>query len=147
MTATLKEMTLEEQVAALQAQINFLMGMQGRAISPARRLQNIRNECRSRYFGTWKEMRDGETEYGPSGKKYSDYDAIMEIVNKTAGLLFKYSRGKANDSVIISGLVQSEDDVKEYEAVCDAVCLNLRKQIDEYSRTIQEEAIWQRSVL
>lgn len=129
-----ESMTLEEQVAALQSQLNFLMSNSGKATSPARRLQGIRNECRSKYFGTWKEMKDGEIQFGPAGKMYSDYDAIMQIVNKATGLLFKYSRGKANGAVLISGLVKSEGDAKDYEAICHMVCQSLRKQIDDQTK-------------
>lgn len=134
MVTTTESVTLEEQVAALQAQLNFLMSNSGRTTSPARRLQNIRNECRSKYFGTWKEMWNGEPQFGPTGKKYSDYDAIMQIVNKATGLLFKYSRGKANGSVLISNLVKSEEDAGDYEAICNMVCQSLRKQIDDQTK-------------
>lgn len=95
-----REQTLEAQVAALQAQVTMLM--QGRTVSPATRLRNIRHECREKYFGSFREMRDGETQYGPNGKTYSDYDAIMTIVQKMSDLLFKYSYGMAARSTIIT---------------------------------------------
>ena len=88
-----KNITLEEQVAALQAQINLLMT--GRTIAPSRRLESIRQKCRAKYFGTRNEFREGKGQFGPNGKGYSDYSAITEIINKTTVILFKYSTGKA----------------------------------------------------
>ena len=56
-------MTLEEQIAVLQAQIAFLMG--NRTKTPAKRLEEIRRECRTKYFGTWEDVDKGNTDYGP----------------------------------------------------------------------------------
>ena len=120
--------SLEEQVAELQAQVNLLM--RGRTISPSRRLESIRQKCRTKYFGTWAEIRDGKVQFGPKGKGYNDYAAIIEIVNKATGLIFKYSKGKSGANCIITELVKSEEDAQEYEAICEKVCKVLLEMIE-----------------
>lgn len=121
-------MTLEEQVAVLQEQITFLMD--NRATSPAKRLQNIRSECRTKYFGTWEEIKEGQVDYGPEKKGYSDYSAIMDIVRKTTDMLFRYSIGKSNSGSPVASLITSEEGMKEYRSVCENVCKELRDMID-----------------
>lgn len=127
-----KTMTLEEQVATLQAQIELLK--QGRTASMASRLEKIRRNCRERYFGTREEIIKGQVKFGPKGKSYSDYEALMEIVSKASGLLYKYSRGKGNKSAAITNLVETEQDVMDYEAICNEVCKGLLKWIDEWTK-------------
>ena len=125
----MKNVTLEEQVAALQAQINLLM--KGRTIAPSRRLESIRQKCRAKYFGTRNEFREGKVQFGPNGKGYSDYSAITEIINKTTGILFKYSKGKSAESCAIVTLMESEEDARAYEAICEKVCKSLLSLMDE----------------
>ena len=78
-------------------------------------------------------MRDGKTQYGPSGKSYSDYDTIMQIISKTSGLLFKYSRGQASRSASLSELVKTDEDIKDYEVICEAACKSLMDGIKHFS--------------
>lgn len=127
-------MTLEEQIAALQAQINFMYNNQTRGVSPARRLQEVRRVCREKYFGSWDDMRDERVQYGPNGKTFQDYDAIMDIIRKEAGLLYKYSRGKAMSGTTITTLVQNEEDLKEYEEICEMICQELKAKIVQKSQ-------------
>lgn len=127
-----KTMTLEEQVAALQEQINFLM--ESRTKSPAKRLENIRRECRTRYFGTFEDMKNGNADYGAEGKNYSDYSAIMDIVRKSTDMLYRYSIGRPNHGTAVSLLITSEDGMKAYEAICEDVCRSLRSQIDQITK-------------
>lgn len=124
-----KTMTLEEQIASLQAQIDFMRNNQTRGVSPARRLQEVRRSCREKYFGTWAQMRDGEADYGPDGKKYSDYNMITDILAKESTILYKYSRGKACAGATITSLIRGEEDLKEYENICDRICRNLKEEI------------------
>lgn len=126
---TTKTMTLEEQIASLQAQIDFMRNNQTRGVSPARRLQEVRKACREKYFGTWAQMRNGEVDYGPDGKKYSDYDKIIDILAKESTMLYKYSRGKACAGASITSLIRGEEDLKEYENICDRICRNLKDEI------------------
>ena len=112
MTQT-NETTLEAQIATLQAQIQLLMNGQIKTKSPARRLQDVRRICREKHFGSWKDMQDGKIQYGPESKRYSDYDAIMDIVTRETGLLFKYSRGKSNGDVAITSIIMDENDLKD----------------------------------
>lgn len=126
-------MTLEEKIAALQAQINFMYNNQTRGVSPARRLQEVRRVCRERHFGSWDDMKGGKVQYGPSGKTFQDYDAIMDIIRKEAGLLYKYSRGKAMSGTTITTLVQNEEDLKEYEEICEMICRELKAKIVQKS--------------
>ncbi len=128
-------MTLEKQVAELQAQIELLK--QGRTVSTASRLEKIRRDCRDRYFGTREEIIKGQVKFGPKSKSYSDYAALMEIVNKTSGLLYKYSRGKGSKSAAVTNLVETEQDIREYEVICDEVCRGLLKWIDEWTKPEQ----------
>lgn len=128
MTQT-NETTLEAQVAALQAQIQLLMNGQIKATSPMRRLQDVRRICREKHFGSWNDMREGKMQYGPESKNYSDYSTIMDIITRETGLLFKYSRGKSNGSTVITSLIRSEDDIKEYESICESVCMDLKEKI------------------
>lgn len=121
---------LEQEIADLKA---LIFTLKPSTVSPARRLQQIRQECRDKYFGTWNEIRYGEVTYGPNGKTYSDYSAIMEIINKSTGLIFKYSRGKAGN-VLITNLINSENDVKAYEQICDTVCRDLLEKFNEYTK-------------
>lgn len=130
--AEITTMTLEEQIAALQSQINFLMG--NRTQTPAKRLENIRKECRTKYFGTFDDIKEGKTDYGPDGKWYSDYSAIMDIVRKSTDMLYRYSIGRPNSGAAVSSLVTSEDGMKAYEAICEAVCRSLRSQIDQITK-------------
>lgn len=123
--------TLEAQIEELQAQINYLKNG-GITVSPSQRLQRIRKECRERYFGTWDEMRNGEIQYGPSGKTWSDYGAIEEIITKTTGLLFKYSYGKPSSAAQITALLKTEEDEQRYKGICEEICQNLREQVDQY---------------
>ena len=120
MTTTI-ETTLAAQIAALQAQMDLLMQA------------NKRPHYREQYFGSWEEMRKGETQYGPSGKSYSDYDTIMQIISKTSGLLFKYSRGQASRSASLSELVKTDEDMKDYEVICEAACKSLMNGIKHFS--------------
>ena len=120
---------LEQEIADLKA---LIFTLKPSTVSPARRLQQVRQECRDKYFGTWTELRDGEVTYGPNGKTYSDYSAIMEIINKSTGLLFKYSRGKAGNGMITS-LICTEKDVKDYEQICDTVCRDLLEKFNKYT--------------
>lgn len=128
MTQT-NETTLEAQIATLQAQIQLLMNGQIKTKSPARRLQDVRRICREKHFGSWKDMQDGKIQYGPESKRYSDYDAIMDIVTRETGLLFKYSRGKSNGDVAITSIIMDENDLKDYENICESVCLGLKEKI------------------
>lgn len=129
--AKTENMSLEEQVAALQAQITFLMD--NRSKTPAKRLESIRNVCRTKYFCTWDEMREGTANYGPKEKNYSDYSAIMDIVRKTSDMLFRYSIGKGNSGSPVASLITSEEGMKNYEIICENVCRNLRGMVDTYS--------------
>lgn len=122
-----KTTALEQQVAELQAQITLLT--KSKTTSLSKRLQNIRSECREKYFGTWDEIRNGKVQYGPDSKTYSDYNAILEIVKKTTDLLFRYSKGKSNSEMTVTSLIKSEKDLKEYEEVCDKVCHELKEKI------------------
>ena len=106
------------------------VGMFKPVVSPNRRLQDIRRKCREKYFGSWHQVCQGETAYGPSGKSYSDYAVIEMIVTKLTGMLFKYSIGKANGSVSIMGIVNTNEDAEKYEKICEAVCMDLRQKID-----------------
>lgn len=124
-------MTLEQQVAQLQAQINFLLG--NRTTTPAKRLENIRKDCRTKYFGTFDDIKEGKADYGPDGKWYSDYSAIMDIVRKTTDMLYRYSLGRSNSGSAVSSLITSEDGMKAYKSICEAVCQSLREQIDQYT--------------
>lgn len=127
------KLSLEEQIAALQAQIDLIKnGGAGKSLS--KQLQQVRLECREKYFGSWDEMREGQVQYGPAGKMYSDYSAIMEIVNKATGLLFKYSRGKSSGRAIISGLIETKEDLEEYREICEKVCEELRNGVDKYTK-------------
>ena len=126
---TAKTMTLEAQIASLQAQIDFMRNNQTRSVSPARRLQEVRKVCREKYFGTWAQMFEGEADYGPDGKGRSDYRTIMEILTKESAMLYKYSRGKACVGETITSLIQGEEDLKEYENICDRICRNLKDEI------------------
>ena len=139
MTQT-KEQELQTQIATLQAQIDYLKNG-GITLTPARRLRNIRHECREKYFGSWNAMREGETQYGPGGKTYSDYDAIMTIVQKMSDLLFKYSYGKAAGKIVITRLLATEADEQRYKEICERVCKCLRDGIDEYSKESKKE-VW-----
>lgn len=127
-----KAMTLEQQVAQLQAQIEFLMDNRMKTIP--KRLENIRTGCRRKYFGTWEDVREGNTDYGPEKKNHSDYGSIMEIVRKTTDMLYRYSLGRSNSGSPVSSLITSEDGMKAYEAICDNVCRNLKERINEYSK-------------
>lgn len=131
---TTTTMTLEEQIAALQAQINFMYNNQTRGVSPARRLQEVRRICRKKYFGSWEDEKGEWVHYGPEGKNYQDYDAIMDIIRKEAGLLYKYSRGKAMSGATITSLVQNEEDLKEYEGICEMICQELKAKIVQKSQ-------------
>ena len=119
---------LEKEVADLKA---YILAIKPTGLSPNRVLMQTRRECRERYFGTWAEMREGEITYGPNGKTYSDYSAIEEIVNKTTGLLFKYSYGKPNGGVQIQNLVKTHDDIERYKAICEETCKYLKKKLEE----------------
>lgn len=132
MTTTI-ETTIEAQLTALQAQMDLLMQANKRPHSPTKRLEEIRRNYREQYFGSWEEMRKGETQYGPSGKSYSDYDTIMQIISKTSGLLFKYSRGQASRSASLSELVKTDEDMKDYEVICEAACKSLMDGIKHFS--------------
>lgn len=120
-------MTLEEQVKSLQEQINFLKSG-GNMVSPNSRLQRIRQQCREKHFGTWEDMRNGSVDYGPEGKKYSDYDAVRDIVRRVTDLVFRYSKG-ARAGRLVTSLIESEDDFREYEGVCEAVCCGLKEKL------------------
>lgn len=128
MTQT-NETTLEAQIAALQAQIQLLMNGKIKTTSPMRRLQDIRRVCREKHFGSWNDMREGRIQYGPESKNYSDYSTIMDIITRETGLLFKYSRGKSNGNTMITSLIRNEDDLKDYEAICESVCSDLKEKI------------------
>ncbi len=129
---TSETVALEAQIAALQGQINYLKSG-GMAVKPVQRLQIIRRECREKYFGTLSEMQEGKIQYGPNGKSYSDYSAIMDIISKMSGLLFKYSYGKASGSVQIASLLASAEDEARYKEICDKVCKGLKNGILAYS--------------
>ena len=64
MTTTI-ETTIEAQLTALQAQMDLLMQTYKRPLSPVKQMEKIRRNYREQYFGSWEEMRDGETQYGP----------------------------------------------------------------------------------
>lgn len=128
MTQT-KEITLQEQIAELQAQIAFLLD--NRAKSPARRLQDIRSECMRKHFGTWDDLKSGVADYGAAGKNYSDYTTVQEIIRKTTDMLYRYSIGKANHGSAVSALIVSEEGMKNYKRICDEVCGDLRLSIDK----------------
>lgn len=124
-------MTLEEQIAALQQQIDFLKNG-GMSVTPSRKMQNIRKEIREKYFGSFEEMRTGEIQYGPSGKSWSDYGAIEEIITKASGLIFKYSYGKSCNATQITNLLKTQEDEKRYREICESLCRGLRESIDKY---------------
>lgn len=126
--------TLEQQVAYLQAQVEFLLGNQSRAKTPARRLEEIRTACRKKYFGTFNDVKEGNTDYGPENKWYSDYSVIADIVRRTTDMLYRYSLGRGNGGSAVASLITSEEGMKAYEAICDAVCRNLKERINEYSK-------------
>lgn len=128
-----KTMTLEDQIKELQAQIDFLK-TGGLTTSPVKRLQAIRRACRTVYFGTWDDMKEGKAEYGPEKKKYADYDTIRDIVARMTDLLFRYSRGLSNGGTLIANLVRSEEDMKDYERICDKVCREIKEMISKESR-------------
>lgn len=122
---------LERELAELKA---YLFYLKPAGISPARKLQQIRSECRNRYFGSWSDMRDGRISYGPNGKNYSDYSVIEDIIRKMSGMLFKYSKGKANGSCVITGMVETKEDFQLYESLCDSVCHYMKEQIERYTK-------------
>ena len=128
-----KTMTLEEQIAALQSQIDFLK-TGGMTTSPVKRLQAIRRACRTVYFGTWNDMKEGKAGYGPEEKKYADYNTIRDIVARMTDLLFRYSRGLSNGGTLIVKLVRSEEDIKDYERICNKVCHEIKEMISEESK-------------
>lgn len=113
-------LTLEEQIKSLQEQIDFLKSG-GTSVSPSKRLQHIRSQCREKHFGAWAEIRDNKVDYGPENKRYSDYDVIRDIVVRTTDLIFRYSKGKRTGTTITT-LIKSEEDYKEYENICENVC-------------------------
>lgn len=122
---------LEQEIAELKA---FIFQMKPTInVSPARRLQQIRQDYRDKYFGTWDELKNGQVTYGPNGKTYSDYSAITEIINKSTGLIFKYSRGKTGTGEVYK-LVSTAKDLDDYEQICDVVCRDLREKFDTYTR-------------
>ena len=122
-----KRMELEEQIKSLQEQINFLKSG-GTSVSPSKRLQHIRSQCRERHFGSWADIRNGRVDYGPENKTYSDYDVIRDIVVRTTDLIFRYSKGKRAGTKITT-LIKSEEDFMEYENVCEAVCCDLENKL------------------
>lgn len=120
-------LTLEEQIKSLQEQIDFLKSG-GTSLSPSKRLQHIRSQCRERHFGSWDDIRNGKVDYGPENKTYSDYDAIRDIVVRTTDLIFRYLKGKRTGTAITT-LIKSEEDFKEYENLCEAVCCGLENKL------------------
>jgi len=128
-TAKIKE--LENEIAELKA---YIFKIKPSSVSPAIAMKNIRQEYRDQYFGTWQEMRDGETTFGPNGKSYSDYSVITDIIMKSTGLLFKYSYGKANGKTQLQSLVNTQEDMKCYRDICQMVCKDLREKIDVYTK-------------
>lgn len=122
---------LEEQIKMLQAQISYLMNGK---LTPAKRLEAVRRECREKYFGTWEEMSGEKVEYGPDGKQYQDFSIITEIIQKTTTLLYKYSVGKAHSGSQINNLITTEQDLENYKAICEAFCRDLREKVDMYTK-------------
>ena len=120
-------LTLEEQIKSLQEQIDFLKSG-GTSVSPSKRLQHIRSQCREKHFGAWAEIRDNKVDYGPENKRYSDYDVIRDIVVRTTDLIFRYSKGKRTGTTITT-LIKSEEDFKEYENICENVCCRLENEL------------------
>lgn len=118
---------LEKKISELE---DYIFSLKPVTISPASELQLIRKECREKYFGTWKQMQNGETSYGPSNKKYSDYDTILNLIAKATGLLFKYSCGKSMNSSPITSMVRTEEDRKKYREICDMFCKSLLDMIN-----------------
>lgn len=124
---TTKTMELEEQIKSLQEQIDFLKSG-GNMVSPNKRLQKIRSQCREKYFGTWDAMQEGMVDYGPENKTSSDYNAIRDIIVRVTDLFFRYSRGKRTGTVITT-LIKTEDDFKDYENICESVCCELKERL------------------
>lgn len=122
---------LQEQIRMLQEQISYLMNGK---LTPAKRLEAVRRECREKYFGTWEEMRDGKAEYGPNEKHYQDFSTINDIVQKATTLLYKYSVGKAHSGSQINNLITTEQDFENYKAICEAFCRDLREKVDTYTK-------------
>lgn len=120
-------LTLEEQIKSLQEQIDFLKSG-GTSVSPSKRLQHIRSQCRERHFGSWADIRNGRVDYGPENKSYSDYDVIRDIVVRITDLIFRYSKGKRAGTTITT-LIKSEEDFKEYENICENVCCRLENEL------------------
>ncbi|MCI8506851.1 MAG: hypothetical protein HFI67_11760 [Lachnospiraceae bacterium] len=131
-TAKIKE--LENEIAELKA---YIFKIKPSSVSPATAMKNIRQEYRDQYFGTWQEIRDGETTFGPNGKSYSDYSVITDIIMKSTGLLFKYSYEKANGKTQLQSLVNTQEDMECYRDICQMVCKDLREKIDVY--TMEED--------
>lgn len=134
---TTKTMTLEDQIKELQAQIDFLK-TKWVSTSTTKRLQEIRLARRAEHFGTREDIMKGKAEYGPEKKRYSDYDAIRDITVRTTDLLFRYSRGLSNGGTLITSLIQTEEDIKDYEKICDKVCRGLKEMILEESAHPQQ---------
>lgn len=122
-----KTLTLEEQIKSLQEQIDFLKSG-GTSVSPSKRLQHIRSQCRERHFGSWADIRNGRVDYGPENKTYSDYDVIRDIVVRTTDLIFRYSKGKRTGTTITT-LIKSEEDFMKYEKICEEVCRGLESKL------------------
>lgn len=118
---------LEREIAGLK---EYIFRLDPKSLAPSNKLQKIRKECREKYFGSFYDIRDGNTLYGPKGKSYSDYSLIEEIITKTSGLIFKYSYGKSASSVVITNLVKTDEDVNRYKNICESVCKELREKID-----------------
>ncbi len=121
---------LEKEIAELK---DYVFMLRPSAISPGKAMMAVRKEYRDKYFGTWDELKDGKTTFGPNGKSYSDYSAITDIIMKTTGLLFKYSYGKPNGGVQIQSLLKTAEDMEQYEGICDMVCRNLRQWMDDFT--------------
>ena len=118
---------LQNEISRLKKKVETL---EAPVISPASAMQRVRNECRRKYFGTLEDARDGKIEYGPGGRQFSDYEVISGIINKTAGLIFKYQLGKTQ-STCITKLVQTSEDLERYKDICEMVCADLKEKIME----------------
>lgn len=129
-TETVKIKELENEIAELKA---YIFQIKPSSVSPAIVMKNIRQECRNKHFGTWQEVMNGETTFGPNGKSYSDYSAIMDIIMKSTGLLFKYSYGKPNGGVQLQNLVNTQEDIERYRDICQMVCKDLKEKINFYT--------------
>lgn len=101
-------------------------------------LLRIRKKCFEKHFGERPKYCEGEINFGPKGKRYSDYDVLRDTIMKLTGLLFKYAKGKPASNTWLLRLFRTESDYELYEKICDSISSNIRAVIDEYTAEVEE---------